>query len=511
MAVKQNKRILPVPILGLDTSMPGSLIDARATPDCQNVRIERTQIKKKEGYRQLGVTLSGDVMLLGETDIEGTKHFFCITTLEFYWWNSGAAAWVNDTGSGINLGGVVTTPACWSTSKISGKNILVFTNYVDAIWKWTGDTDDIAALGGSPPIPKYLLGFDRYLLLGYIKDGADIYPERVQWCDYDDPETWTQGVATTAGYQDLDDGHPITGMFRLGNNACISKENSIWVGYLTNDDRIFQFEAVERRLGFLAGNTIKVIPGGVAIGLSKHGIVQFNGLSAQLIAPSIFEDIRDDVNPQQVHKSFANVVAELNEYHLYVPVSNGNYPTRVYKYNYLTKQVYRDTVTDLTAAGLWTNIQGTLIDDFTSTIDSYTGKFDDVIRSTFYPVIILGDKNGKTYEVDYDLENEDDVAINAYWCSQDIAVYPGYYSHWSELMIEAKGDAVTVSYSTDEGSTYTTLETVTLASAMAVYTIYCDIFAEKVRIKVTNSTASETFTLRNIYYKMPKMREATER
>ena len=59
MAVKSKKEIIPVPILGIDTSVPGTLVDSRATPDCQNVRVERTQIKKKEGYGQIGATLSG--------------------------------------------------------------------------------------------------------------------------------------------------------------------------------------------------------------------------------------------------------------------------------------------------------------------------------------------------------------------------------------------------------------------------------------------------------------------
>ncbi|KKK71764.1 hypothetical protein LCGC14_2910640, partial [marine sediment metagenome] len=314
MAIKENKAIIPIPVLGLDTSGPGPLIDRRATPDCQNVRIERTQIQKKEGYSELGSATTGDIVLLGEFDREGTKYFFRLSTLEFEWWNNPAAAWVNYTNG--NLSGVVTQPCDFSTAKISGKNILVFTNYIDAIKKWLGSGNNIANLGGSPPKAKYLLGFNRFLLLGYIKDGADIYPERVQWPDYDDPESWTEGVASNAGSYDLDDGYEITGMIRLGNNAIVPKTDSIWVGYLTGDDRVWQFESVERRLGFLVGNTIKVIPGGLILGLSKHGIVQFNGLRAQIVAPGIFEDIRDNANPNNIVKAFAAIVAELHEYWL---------------------------------------------------------------------------------------------------------------------------------------------------------------------------------------------------
>lgn len=509
MAVRTQKEIIPIPVLGLDTSKPGAFIDSRATPDCQNVRIERLQIKKKEGYSKLGATLTGNVMLLGEFDREGTKYFFCLTTSKFYWWNNAGAMWVDYTNGTLN--GTVVNPCSYSTAKISGKNVLVFSNYVDAIKKWQGSGNNIATLDGSPPLAKYLLGFNRFLLLGYIKDGVDIYPERIQWSDYDNPESWTQGVASNAGDYDLDDGYAITGMFRLSDSVVVSKTDSIWVGYLTGDDRIFQFESVERRLGFLSHNTIQVVPGALVLGLSKHGIIQFNGLRGQLVVPGIFEDLKDYANANLIHKSFSVVVAELNEYWLFIPIKGQDYPTRLYRYNYVTGQVYKDLVSNLTAAGTWTQLTATLIDDMTGTIDSYTGIIDQVITATFYPIISIGDKDGKVFKFDYDLKNEDGTAISAHWCSQDIIPNPGYYSHWTTLQFEGFGDSVTISYSTDEGVTYTNLETITLTSSIAVHTVYCDILAEKLRIKVANSTLTSSFTMRNLYYKPPIRREAVER
>jgi len=508
VAVRTQKRIIPIPVLGIDTSRPGTLLDSRATPDCQNVRIERTQIKKKEGYTQIGSTLTGDVVQIFEFDREGTKYTVAITTSKFYWWNNAGASWDDKTGTALN--GVLTQPVSATTAKISGKNVCVFCNFIDAIRKWT-TSGNSADLGGSPPIAKYLLGFNRYLLLGNIKDGADLYPERVQWPDYDDPETWTQGVTHEAGYQDLDDGYEMTGLFRMGNNAICSKTDALWVGYLTNDSRIWQFDSVDQRLGFLVGNTIKVIPGGMCIGLSKFGLMIFNGIRAQLITPGIFEDIRDYTDSDKVVKSHAEVVAELNEYWLFLTLSGGTYPTRLYRYNYLTGQVYKDLVTNITASGTLTRRTATLIDDATGTIDSYTGVIDQVQQDSFYPYILLGNKDGEVFKFDYDATNEDGTAISAYWCSSDIVANPGYYSHWQAIQFEGLGDAVTVAYSTDEGATYTDLETLTLTSSIATYTVYCDIFAEKMRIKVYNDTVSQTFTMRNLYYYPPVRREAIER
>lgn len=508
MPVKTLKTVLPIPILGIRTDKPGTLIDERETPDCQNVRIERQQIKKREGWSQIGVVSSGIIQYLGEFNREGVDYFFRITPTKFNWWNNPAAAWTDYTGTALTGSAII--PVSAAVTKLSGKNILVFTNYVDAIRKWeTGG--NTAALGGSPPIPKFLLGFNRFLLAAYIKDGADIYPERVQWPDYDDPETWTEATNNNAGSYDLDDGFPITGLFRLGSNVIVPKTDSIWLGYLTGDDRVFQFDAVERRLGFLVGNTIQVIPGGLALGLSKHGIVEFNGLRARLAVPGIFEDIRDYTAPNLVNQSFAGIVAELNEYWLFIPLTGQSYPTRLYRYNYVTGQVYKDLVTNITAMGLMTQLSRTLIDDMTGTIDSYTGIIDQIIQESFYPLVILGDSSSKCYKLDYDLKDEAGTAISAYWCSADIVANPGYYSHYTELFFEGKGDTVVISYSTDEGTTYTTLETLTLTSSMATHFIPCDILAEKLRIRVANAVSGENFTMRNLYYKPPVRREAIER
>ena len=266
MPVKTLKTAIPIPVLGLRTDKPGTFLDSRSTPDCQNVRIERNQIKKREGYSQLGAASTGVIMYQDEFNREGTNYFFRISTSKFEWWNNAGAIWVDYTDG--NLAGVITQPVSASVAKISGKNILVFTNYVDAIKKWEGSGNNIAILGGTPPIPKYLLGFNGFLLAGYIKDGADIFPERVQWSDYDAPETWVESTDNNAGAFDLDDGYPIAGMFRLGNSVIVPKTDSVWLGYLTGDDRVFQFESVERKLGYLSGNTIKVVPQFVAVELA---------------------------------------------------------------------------------------------------------------------------------------------------------------------------------------------------------------------------------------------------
>ncbi len=510
MAIQTKKKGLIIPILTLDTSTPSTLIDQRQSPNMQNVRIERKQIKKKEGYSTLGGTSTGDIQFISEIDREGELYLFRISTRKFDSLNTVSGVWTDRTNG--NLGGTTKRPVSSTIAKISGKNIVVFTNSVDVIKKWAGGTNNIADLGGSPPKARYILEFNRFVLAAYVIEGASIFPERVQWADYDDPESWTESTASNAGSGDLGGGEAITGMFRLGNNVVVTKQDSIWVGYLTGDDRVFQFDAVERNIGFMVNNTIKVIPGGLAIGLSKHGLIQFNGARAQTIAPGIFEDLRDNLNADLLQKSFAVIMTQLNEYWLYIVITGQTYPTRLYRYNYATGQVYKDLVTNITAAGLYTKLPNKeLIDNVTDVINTKTTVIDAAIVDVLYPTLVLGDKDSQTYKFDFDLKNENGVAINAFWDTSDITPFPGYYSHWTELFFEGLGDTVTIQYSTDEGVTYTTLETITLTASMAAYAVYIDVLSEKLRIRVSNAVVSETFTMRNLYYKQPIQREAIEK
>jgi len=488
-------KYVPIPIQGLDTSGPSPFIDDRATPDCQNIRIRRTEVKKREGFTVMGSSASGMVQYIIEHQRGGTRKLCRITTKKFQVWNNSTATWTDYTG-GTDLQGSDTIPVSATITKISNKNVLVFTNYVDNIKKWVDEPNDIADLGGSPPIAKYLLHFEGYLLAAYIKDGSDIYPERVQWPDTDDPENWTIGSGSNAGYNGLQDGYEITGLVRLVDLVVICKEGSIWNGYLTGDSRIFQFEQMESKMGFLVGNTVKNIPGNRLIGLSKHGIITYNGRSASMVAYGILDDIRDYINPQYVARSFGVVVSELNEYWLFIPTI-GNYPTIVYKVNYITGQVHKDTCSNLTAAGLREQLEPTTINSLTNTINSYTGVFNHVLRTSLYPAVIVGDKDGYCYKFDYNSKNDNGTAIDAYWCSKDYAPQLGRYCSWVQLDFEAYGDSVDVYYSTDEGQNYTLIDSVTLSSTVSKHTLYFDVLSEKLRIKFANSNSGETFTLRD--------------
>lgn len=492
MAFVGKKPVL-VPIVGLDTSAGARYIDDRASPDCQNVRIDRAEIKKREGTLAIGAASTGMVQKIIEHQREASRFLARITTDKFEYFNQQTQAWVDYTGA-TALNGTEDVPVTATIAKISNKNVLVFSNFVDNIKKWVNPTGgNIADLGGTPPIPKYMLYFNGYLLLGYIKDGANIYAERIQWSDFDDPETWSGGLS---GFQDCFDGTKMTGLARLKDVVVVSKEGSLWNGWLTGDDRVMQFEMSEPRMGFISGNTIQSIPGNQLIGLGQDGIIVYNGLRADMAAPGILDDIREDLNPQVVERSHGVIVTELDEYWLFIPVSSGNYPTRLYRLNYRTGNVYRDTVRNITASGLLTQIEKLLVNDMTGTINSYTGIFNSIIRNSLYPRLVMGDSYGYCYQFDYNRKDENGTAIEAYWCSKDYVAKEGHYASWQGIEYIASGDYIEWHYSTDGGTTWTEIGTQTLTSTQTKYFMPFHALGETIRVRCRNNESNSSFAIK---------------
>ncbi len=512
--LRKAKRFIPIPIKGLDTSGPSTLIDDRSTPNCQDVRVNYMHIKKLEGDTQIGSALSGIPQAIAEFTREQSKYVMCITTTKCYIWTDGSQSWTDKTGA-VALAGTYRTPVSVCSISIAGKGIFVFTNWLDVIKKYD-TTGNIASLGGSPPNCKFMFPYRGYLALAYIKSGGIYYPFRVQWPDTDDPETWAESDIVNAGSDDLDDtSDELTGINGLGNLLIPFKSSGIYNGYLTDNDSVFSFEYVERKLGWLANNSVKSIPGGKLLGLGKAGLVEYNGISGNIVATGIMDDIRWNINSQYVQCAFAEVIEELNEYWLWVPTGNNVYPNLVYRYNYLTGQIYKGVSQSLTCAGLKTQLEPITWNLKTGKWNAQTGKWNDVINNSLFPILVNGDSDGKIYKLDYSKKNRHDTAIDGWWDSKDYdsvfffgSDYPGHYFHLSEFFIEgAEGDSVNVYYSTDEGITYTLLDTITLTSAPVTYPVKCDIFAEKIRIRLRNNTLNQNFEFRNISFIQPALRE----
>ena len=489
---------ISTPILGLTTGKPGEFIDKRATPDCENVEFDKFTIAKRTGTSLMGLTLSERVLAIGELHRELSRYVFRIGLTKFEEYST--EVWTDRAHTALTA--TVTETVDFTFPLLAAQKILVYTNGLDLIRKWTGSGND-ALLGGSPPKAKFVLAVGPYLVLANVIDGGNNYYSRVQWCDTGDAEMWSGG---NSGSTDLiDDMQAITGIELYSDGLTVHKENAIYVGYLVTTSEVFRFDRRPTGVGAIARGTIKNLPDGRQAFLARDGIHVFNGVTAPLIEADMMQEIRDGANPQHIYKSTAKLVREKDEYWVAVPIGSQTEPETIYKYNYRTGQVHKDTRDDLTCFGEFEEITQLTWDDISTAWDNYAGRWDDVIHLNLAPTIAIGHSDGIVTKRQ-GVYNDNEVAIDAYWISKDFTAEdygledPGILMRWSGMELWAKGNAVQVSYSVDGGTNWTIVKTVTLAgdypTDAAPIRIFFDVISSKIRFRFKNDTASSYFVLK---------------
>ena len=493
------KRGVPLPVLGLDVSKPAEFADPRATPDCLNMELYRTTIRKRIGTVALGASLGERVMAFSQLKIGANTYVVRVGLTKVELLNQAAGTWASI--ASAPLTGTTSDRFAFAFPILTGAKIMTFTNGVDPIRKYTGTGND-AALGGSPPLCKFMVGFRGYLVLAYVVSGGNTYPTRLQWPDTAAPETWGSGNAGTLDL--VEDGGDITGLGTLGDFITVHKDNCIYVGTLVTTSDIFRFDRKSTGIGAASNDTIQNIPTGEQIFLARDGIHLFNGITAPLIQSPIMDEMREQMNPQYIVKSWGLVVRELDEYWVGVPLGSDVEPTTIYKYNYRTGQVYKDSRTNICAASTYETSTQLTWNDKTGQWDSDLTTWNDVIYSALNPTVILGDNTGITTRRS-PVYKDNAGAINSYWTSKDFSVSDlgsdemGRYVRWTSIQVWAKGNTLKLEYSTDQGLTWTTVATFTLTSVYPLDTAplygYFDVLSTLIRFRFSNSVLNESFTL----------------
>ncbi len=496
MAYKKTGGILTVQ--GLDTSKPAEYISETNTPNCQNMAVIRNVLKKRIGTELIGVQISGtqkEILAIKEFEREQIAYVVRVGLDRIEEWNASTTTWDNVTGS--DLTGTTTDPVDTAVPLLSGKKILVFTNFVDNIRKYTG-TGNTADLGGTPDKARYCVAFGTYLVLAYIDDGSIVRTMRVAWSDTGDPETWTGG---NSGSKDLtEDGEDITGLSVFGNYLSVHKKTSIYLGYLVDTTATIKFERKSTEVGTICNATIQNIPG-EQIFLAQDGIRKFNGISAQLIESPVTDEIRESLNYEYIHKCWSVLVPEYNEYWVGIPIGSQTTGDTVYKYNYLTGVCHKDTRSNISAVGTYSQTSQPSWDDEDGTWDQDTERWDDAILSKDFPVILLGDNSGYTYQRKPSILDDNDVAIDAYWESKDFtSEEQGRFIRAVSLELWAKGQSVTVDYSIDAGSTWNNISTKTLTdnypTDASPLMLYFDVVATRLRFRFRNNSNDSSFSMK---------------
>jgi hypothetical protein len=495
--LKANIRL---PINGLDVSKPGEFLDARATPRCKNIQIDRSTIAKRPGTAELGASLAERVLALIELKVGSDTFFLRVGLTKVELLNKSTLAWTSVANTALT--GTAVNRVDWTFPLLSGAKILVFTNGKDAIRKYTGTGND-ASLGGTPPLAKFLIWYAGYLLLGYVTDGGSTFYSRVQWCDTGLPETWTGGNANKADL--TDDPEPMTGFGLFGEYVTVHKESCIYLGYLVSTSAVFRFDRKNTGVGAVSHSTIRSLPTGEQIFLGRDGIHLFNGQTAPLIPSPIQDELRESMNPQYLYRCWSTVLAEKDEYWVGIPIGNQTEPETVYKYNWKTGQVYKDGRTSICAVGIYENTDQRTWNDVSTSWDSQTIRWDDIGNLSLNPIIAFGDSGGITTNRDA-VNNDNAVAIQAFWESKDYTSEDfgeediDLFMRWTGIQLWAKGSTLTAEYSIDQGNTWNSLDIFELDAEFpsddAPIYGYFDVVSSRCRFRFTNNELGETFAIK---------------
>jgi hypothetical protein len=502
MATKR-KLSVPLPIFGLDFSKPGEYVASQATTNGKNIRIRKATIEKRPGTESAGTSLGERIQELAELDTGSAYFFTRIGPTKFEEFNKTTLAWTNRANTALTGG--VADQVSYAFPLISGTRIMVYTNGVDAIRKYTGGGND-ATLGGSPPLAKYVIFFNNLLLLLNVTDSGNRFPWRVQWSDIGDPEEY-DALTTNAGAADLlEDSGDITGGGILSQFVTIHKENAIYIGQATNTADVLRFERRETGAGAVAHRTIQSLPTGEQFFLGRDGFRLFNGMTAPLLESPVNDEIRETMNPTYAYKSWSKVIKELDEVWCGVVIGSDTEPSTIYKYNYATRQVHKDERTNITAVGEYKNTVGQIAwNDLPYTWDSWVGPWNSLALASLNPVYVFGFSSGAVTKQNAG-SSDNGTAIDAEWDSKDFSsvdyqMDPNLLMRWQGAHVWAKGSGTAeIFYSIDGGSSWSSAGTITLTSDYpndyAPQVVYFDALSTRCRIRLEHNTDAQTFAMK---------------
>jgi hypothetical protein len=266
------------------------------------------------------------------------------------------------------------------------------------------------------------------------------------------------------------------------------------------------FDRKSTGVGTVCHHTIQELPTGEQIFLAVDGIRIFNGATAPRIDAPVNDEIREQMNPQYFSKCWSVLRPDLDEYWVAVAIGSQTEPDTIYKYNWFTRQVYKDERLNISAINTYIDSNAVTIDELVGTIDSQTWRLDSVYMNSLNSRLILGGSGGVTSREDISVSNDIGIAIDGYLETKDFTALDygiqeyGTLMRWKGIELWFKGDSVDFAYSTDSGRSWISAETIELDSNYtgddAPLWAWFDVVSSQIRFRWRNNTAGEGFTVK---------------
>ena len=381
---------------------------------------------------------------------------------------------------------------------------IIFVNGVNAVYVYNTTNGWAKPLTGtSPPTGVSILGdavaatistaqaivvFKNQLLILNPTVSGTVYPQRIYRTEIDDYTDLTGG---NAGSEDLwDNSDAILTAAVIGPYLGIYRDNSIGrYEYIGSVNELFRYTQVITGEGISSGRALAVLPD-QHIFMGQTNFWSYKGDFSiepigDLIAESVFSQ-NGDQNPGEIDRSWALRVDELDEVWFFYPTGSNSNPTITRRYNYKTKAWSRRIFADeFIGGGPDQSTSSKTWNEVTDTWQAATYAWNATKLQANSPTILLCQADGsQVFIFDYVSSDDNGTTKTITLTTKDYSD-PEFKLRLDFVQFLASGGTITIEYSTNNGTTYSTYGTKTLGSGVEVHRLYKQIVAQRFRFRIT--------------------------
>jgi len=354
--------------------------------------------------------------------------------------------------------------------------ILYMTNGKDTpvYWKGSGDVSKVIPGTHAPSdfvTCKTVASYYDRLILGNVTTTDTQYEQGIFYNNIGDFRDWSTAEVTGSTNMRMLEGE-ILKLLQLGDMLIVYSDNSIGSIVYVGGDTLFQYSSRVNNVRLASPRTVVNI-GPYHLYATRDNFFFFDGSrSVWPIGSLVHSSYRNEVNQQALSRAFAYNDNPNKRAFFAFPRENAALPYVVYVVEYdihnpqrnvWTRHLYTDTLFSL---GEFSQSSGMGEKTWDSKWASET-TWEDVdgtwniatIREAFSK-IVAGSTDGRCF-IFSGVETKDATEpFEGYFDTRDFTipdVYTSEKARWVSLEIEAKGTGVDVEYSTDQGSSWTTV------------------------------------------------------
>ena len=384
----------------------------------------------------------------------------------------------------------------------------IYSNGIVPTRYWDMAANTTSTVGGMANLAsKAMLIIGGRLCIYHLPD----LPRRVQWTvvgGVSIPPVSGDWSGSGSGNVDLDSSFSddvIMTALKLGDYAILYGEKTIVLQeYINKVDTPYAFHIRVTDKGTPSSR------GAVDLG-DKHMFLGWDnvyiykgGSFVEPIGDLISDEMFAIIDPDYISRSFLVHNKREYEVRVYFCVIGSTTPDTYFVYSLINKSWSRGSraytgygLYQVDSSPTWHSYGGG-----DATWDSAGTRWNDSKQEALAKLQIFGDSSGIVYlDAESTTNNADGTAVSSNWESKDFVIGDTYRrntTYWASIGFEATGNSITMEYSLDLGDSWSVGVSTTLTSSWKQYEIDLEAYSPQIRFRFSNSTISETYSLRQI-------------